>query len=53
MIIETLVCNGETQTIEQREVPDNFFATPTPQPTEAEKLRADIDFIAVMIGVTI
>ena len=54
MIIQELVCKADgTQETVQREVPDDFFAQPTPQPTETEKLRADIDFLAIMTGVTI
>lgn len=54
MIIEELICktNG-TQAIEQRELPDNFFTQQTEQPTETEKLRADVDYLAIMTGVTL
>lgn len=54
MIINELVCKPDgTQELQQREVSDDFFDTPTPEPTEAEKLRADVDFLAIMTGVTL
>ena len=60
MIIETLVCNGESQTIERQEVPDNFFDVPTSEPTIEERTAAleatqsdVIDVLASALGVTI
>lgn len=50
--LETLVCKVDgTQTIETREVPDDFFTPPTPEPTEAEKLQSQIDYLAMMTEV--
>ncbi len=52
MIIDELVCKPDgTQTIGQREVPDDFFTPPASEPTAEEKLRADVDFLAMVTGV--
>ena len=54
MIIQELVCAPDgTQTLRNREVPDAFFNEPTAQPTETDRLRADVDYLAVMTGVTL
>ena len=54
MIINELVCKSDgTQEVAQREVPDNFFDVPKLSPTIEEKLRADVDFLAIMAGVTL
>ena len=57
MIIDVLVCKSDgTQVMEQREVPDTWAVpepepTQTPAPTDTERLRADVDYIAVMTNV--
>ena len=54
IVVETLICatNGE-QMVGATEFPDDFFAPQPPQPTETEKLRADVDFLAMETGVTL
>ena len=54
MIIDNLVCRPDgTQTIEQREVSDDFFTPSTPLPTAEEQLRADVDYLAMVTGATL
>ena len=55
MIIQDTIIrpNGDVEVVE-REVADNYFdAPPAPKPTTEEKLRADVDFIAMVTGVEI
>jgi hypothetical protein len=52
MITNELVCKPDgTQELVQKEVADDYFDVPTPEPTAEEKLRADVDFLAIMTGV--
>ena len=45
--------NGDIEVVDI-EVADNYFDAPRPpQPTETEKLRADVDFLAMETGVTL
>lgn len=57
MITQMLVCYPDgTQAMEDREVADDWFtpapAAPAP-PTEDEKLRADLDYVAMQTGVAL
>ena len=48
-VVISFICNTT-----EREKWKSSLPTPQPpQPTETEKLRADVDFLAVMTGVTI
>ena len=48
-VVTSFVCNTEAWELWKASLP----IPQPPQPTETEKLRADVDFIAVMTGVTI
>lgn len=55
MIIQDTIIrpNGDIEVIDV-EVNDNYFDAPQPQqPTETEKLRADVDFLAMETGVSL
>ena len=53
-ITDTLILPDGTAEVRETEVADNYFDPPTaPPPTAEEKLRADIDYLAMVTGVTL
>ena len=54
MLIDVLVCASDgTQTLETRNVPEDYFPLPAQPPTELEQLRADVDYLSAMTGVSL
>ena len=52
MIIDVETINPDgTKTTVPTEYPDGFFDVLTSPPTAEEKLRADVDFLAMVTGV--
>lgn len=50
--VDVVTSGGKIVSLRAREVPDPE-PQPEPEPTETEQLRADVDFLAAMAGVTL
>lgn len=50
-ITDKIIHSDGTAETREIEVAGNYFDVPTPQPTEAEKLQAQIDYLAMMTEV--
>jgi len=49
-ITQNVIKPDGTETLQDTEVPDDFFTVPTAAPTQE---RADIDYLAAMAGVSL
>ena len=50
--VDVVTSGGKIVSLREREVPEPE-PEPEPEPTETEQLRADVDFLSAMMGVTL